>query len=121
MNFRMTLVWDGKQWINFYTGVPVPGIPQPVYDTVVGGTGPWFSSEPSQSDFSFVRTEENALVMVATEYGAGAFWLHELKHIEDLQTGGSIVVLEPIDAARRSIRSVWGTGRIIEAINAAVG
>lgn len=116
----VTLVWDGKQWVDQYTRVVVTGVGPGPNEWIGHRNSPVTDQAP---EFTWVQwdSDQHILVMVATEYGAGAFWLHELKHIEDLQTGGSVIVLEPNADAHRTLRSVWGVGRIIEAINAAVG
>lgn len=60
--------------------------------------------------------DKRILVVVATEHGHAAFWLHELKHIEDAATNGSVIVLEPNGEAYRSLRSVWTTDRVVRAL-----
>lgn len=68
-----------------------------------------------------ISMEKRILIVVATEHGHAAFWLHELKQIEDAMTGGSVVMLEPNGEAYRSLKSAWTTSRVVRAIEEAVG
>lgn len=75
--------------------------------------------ETVQSRYASYCPDRHILVSVATEHGFGAFWLHELKQI-DQQSAHTRIVLTSEDIPR-VIVSPWMTLQVIGAINAAVG